>query len=140
MKQLTQIDKAFLLKKTSLFASLDADLLLTLSDKFECETYKKGTKIFEIDQESGKIYLLVEGTVLISNRQGSPLAELRTLEIFGDEGVLSEKRRGYDAFCQTDALLLTLSQSHLLAILGECPTVAIHLLETYAANVDFRKR
>ena len=139
MKQLTQIEKAFLLKKTSLFASLDADLLLTIADKFESENYKKGTKIFEIDQESGRIYLLIEGSVLISNRQGSPLAELRSLEIFGDEGVLSEKRRSYDAFCQTDVLLLTLSHSHLLAILGECPSIAIQLLEAYASNIDFRK-
>lgn len=139
MKHLTQIDKAFLLKKTPLFASLDVDLLLTVSDKFESEHYKKGTKIFEVDQESGRIYLLIEGSVLISHRQGAPLAELRPLEIFGDEGVLSEKKRGYDAFCQTDAFLLTLSQSHLLAILGECPTVAITLLEMYAAHTDFRK-
>ncbi len=140
MKQLSMIDRAFFLKKTPLFSSLDVDLLLTIADKLESEIYKKGTKIFEIDQEAGRLYMLVEGSVLIKNRQQTPLAELRPPEVFGDEALLAGKKRGYDAYCETDVLLLTLSHSHLTALLEECPPISLYLLEAYASNIDFRKR
>lgn len=140
MKPLTLIDKAFLLKKNILFTSLDIDLLLTIGDKMEVEEYKKGAKIFEIGQDGNRLYIIVEGIILIKNQQQTTLAELTSLDTFGDEAVLSEKPRAYDAVCHTDTLLLTLSQSHLLAILAECPSVSAALLEAYASVTKFRKK
>jgi CRP/FNR family cyclic AMP-dependent transcriptional regulator len=140
MKTLTLIDKAFLLKKNTLFAGLDIDLLLTIADKMEVESYKKGAKIFEIGQEGTRLYIIVEGIVLIKNSAQNTLAELTSSDTFGDEAALSQKQRAYDALCHTDTHLLTLSQSHLVAILAECPSVSSALIEAYASVTDFRKR
>ncbi len=93
MKPLNLIDKAFLLKKTPLFGTLDLDLLLTISDKMDLSLFKNGAKIFSMDQEAHRMYLIVEGKINIFNRQGELLSELGAGEFFGDEALFNEKPR-----------------------------------------------
>lgn len=106
----------------------------------EIGEFKVGTKVFQVDQEALRMYLIVEGEVSITDRSGRLLASLLKGEFFGDEAVFNEKTRGYNAHCFTNVIVLSLSRSHLLAIISECPSVAISLLEAYSANIDFRKR
>ncbi len=138
MKALTLIDKAFLLKKTTLFGSLDLDLLLTIADKLDLMRYKKGESIFTNGQEANLMYLIAEGSVSIKCNEIE--ADLSKGEFFGDESVFNEKARAYSATCSGSATLFTLSRNHLLGIIAECPSVAIALLEAYSARVNFRNR
>lgn len=140
MRNFNLIDKAFMLKKTSLFASLDLDLLLSIADKMESLQYRPADKIFQLDQDAHRMYLVISGQVTIEDRSGIQLAELAPGEFFGDEAMFNEKRRSYVALCNTKVELLALSRSHLLSILHECPTVAIALLEAYSAHLPFRQR
>lgn len=138
--KLNLIDKAFLLKKTSLFGSLDLDLLLTISDHLEMVSHRTSEKVFQLDQDAHRMYLIVDGRVLIQNKEGQSLAELSAGEFFGDESLFHERPRTYEAICATPLTLLALSRSHLLSIIAECPTVAIALLEAYTHGTEFRKR
>lgn len=138
MKELNLIDKAFLLKKTSLFGSLDLDLLLTIADKLDSIAYSKGDLIFNSGQDANQMYLIADGSVLIEHQQKQ--TKLCTGEFFGDEAVFNEKSRAYTAKSLTPTLLLTLSRNHLLGIIAECPSVAVALLEAYSANIGFRNR
>lgn len=138
--KLNLIDKAFLLKKTTLFGSLGLDLLLTISDRLELITHRCGEKVFQLDQDAQRMYLIVEGRVLIQGKQGEQLALLGPGEFFGDESLLYERPRGYEAICETPLMLLALSRSHLLSIIAECPSVALALLEAYIRHIPFRKR
>lgn len=140
MKNLNIIEKAFLLKKTRLFGNLDLDLLLTISDKMELVSFEANEKIFNIKQDANRMYLIVEGTVLIRDNSKKILAELKGGDFFGDESLFNEKPRTYEAISQTDTVHLTLSRIHLLTIISECPTVAVGLLEAYTAAIDFRIR
>jgi len=140
MKHLNLINKAFLLQKTTLFGKLDLDLLLTISDKMEMVQFREKEKIFQCDQEAYKMYLVIEGTVAIHNRERILLAELGRGEFFGDEALFNEQLRGYGAEATGPTTLLSLSRTHLLSILMECPQVSIALLEAYTANIAFRER
>jgi len=140
MKLLNLIDKAFLLKKTSLFGSLDLDFLLTISDKMELLHYPQNEKIIQFDQNAHRMYLIVEGKVKIHDKQGQKLAELGNGEFFGDEGMFGDRTRAYEAMCVSFVSLLALSRSHLHSIIDECPSVALALLEAYSTHIDFRKR
>lgn len=140
MRQLTLIDKAFLLKKTTLFGSLDLDLLLSISDKMDLIRFREKDKIFQFDQHGHRMYLIVEGSVRIQGREEKELGTLIQGEFFGDESMFNDKPRAYEAVCRTTVSLLALSRSHLLSIIVECPTVAVALLEAYATYMDFRKR
>jgi len=68
------------------------------------------------------------------------MAEIGKGDYFGDESLFNEQARGYSVVAKTDALFLTLSRSHLLSIISECPSVAVSLLQTYAQQIPCRHR
>ena len=139
MKRITLLDKAFLLKKTPLFGTLDLDLLLPIADKLELIDYDKGEVIFSAKDQAHRMYLIIQGTVALKNSEGVLLTELKAPGFFGDEAIFNEQPRAYSAISQTDALLLTLSRTHLLTIISECPSVAVGFLQVYSAALPFRK-
>lgn len=140
MKPLNLIDKAFLLKRTALFGSLDLDLLLTIADKLEPASFRPGEVIFSVDHDANQMYLIVEGEVIVENRKKEVLETLTPGEFFGDESIFNEKNRAYRAMSSAGSLLLSLSRNHLLGIIAECPSVALALLEAYSVGIDFRRR
>ncbi|MCH9609600.1 MAG: hypothetical protein S4CHLAM45_15320 [Chlamydiales bacterium] len=136
MKTLKLIDKAFRLKKSHLFGSLDLDLLLTIADKLGQISFREDEIIFSHSQDANQMYLIIEGSVSIDNSK--KVVELGVGDFFGDESIFNEKPRAYTAKCMKGATMLTLTRNHLLGIIAECPSVAIALLEAYSANIDFR--
>jgi CRP/FNR family transcriptional regulator, cyclic AMP receptor protein len=140
MRSLNLIDKAFLLKKSSLFSALDLDLLLSIADKMESVHYRPMDLVFQFDQDAYRMYLIISGHVSIFDKNGVQIAELSAGDFFGDEAMFNEKRRTYKASCKTKVELLSLSRSHLLTIIHECPSVALSLLEAYSATLSFRSR
>lgn len=139
MKKLNIIDKAFLLKKSSLFSALDLDLLLTIADKMELHSFKEGESIFTSGQEGKNMFLIVQGNVGILQDSEETFI-LQQGEFFGDEAVFSEKNREYTAKCTTSVTALSLTRNHILGIIGECPSVAVALLECYTRKVSYRQR
>ena len=140
MKRLNLIDKAFLLKRTSIFGTLDLDLLLAIADKLEAVEFDAGEVIFPIGQEAHRMYLIARGSVVIQDGHHRPLAQLATADIFGDESLFNEKPRAYEAISETDTLLMTLSRSYLSSIFSEYPSVALSFLQEYASSATFRPR
>lgn len=138
MRNINLIDKAFLLKKTSLFGALDLDLLLTIADKMEYLHFRQNEKVFQHDQEAHRMYLIVSGLISVQDNAGETLAELKSGDFFGDESMFSNNPRTYAASCETPTTLLALSRSHLLSIITECPSVALSLLEAYSTNLVYR--
>lgn len=140
MNYLTLIDKAFLLKQTKLFEMLDLDLLLIISDKLGSVEFTAGDVIFANGEVALRMYFIVKGIVEIKSAEEKILANLHAPDFFGDEDLLSEQMRGYQAVSQTDTLLLTLSKTNLLTIISECPQVAVGLLQAYTSYNIFRPR
>ncbi|MBI3901027.1 MAG: cyclic nucleotide-binding domain-containing protein, partial [Chlamydiia bacterium] len=127
------IEKAFFLKKVRIFNDLDLELLLAIAEKLHEDDYDAGEKIFTPGQVANRIYLIEKGVVQIFDTTLHLQAELLVGDYFGDESLFNEQSRSYSAICKSDALFLTLSRSHLLSIISECPSVAVSLLQTYAS-------
>lgn len=138
MSKITLIDKAFFLKRTPLFNGLDLDLLLAIADKLQVATFEKGETVFAINEEAFRMYFIVKGSVEIRDARRNVLATLKREEFFGDESLFNDKGRAYEVFCKTETTLLTLSRTNLLAIISECPSVAVGLLQAYASLATFR--
>jgi CRP-like cAMP-binding protein len=132
MKYFTLVDKAFFLKKTPLFGSLDLDLLLAIADKMNVVQFKEGETIFEDREEGFRMYFIVKGEVGVSKSQ-TPLMEK---EFFGEEALFNEKPRAYKAIARKETTLMALSKTHLLTIISECPSVALGFLQVYTASVS----
>jgi CRP/FNR family transcriptional regulator, cyclic AMP receptor protein len=128
----SQIEKAFFLKKLKLFAELDLEILLSIAEKLHEDDYDKSETIFSRGQVANRIYFIAKGEVEIEGKR------LKELDYFGDESLFNDRPRDYAAIARTDALLLTLSRSHLLSIISECPSVAIALLQAYSQQLSSR--
>lgn len=139
MKKLTLIDRAFLLEKTPLFSSLDLDALLPIADKLQQNTFLNGDIIFDIDDRAERMYLIAEGEVTLFNASESPLATLGAADFFGDEALFNDLPRAYRAKATKVSTVLCLTQTNLLTIIAECPSVAVGLLQTYAKEMPLRK-
>lgn len=119
------IDKAFLLKKTQLFSSLDLEELLTIADKLEELSLSPDQTV---PQDGQRLFIVASGTLLINDTTYGPNT------FFGDRPLFHPSASAPKATTQTAATLLTLSRPHLLTIITECPSVALSLLEIYAKN------
>jgi CRP-like cAMP-binding protein len=132
MKKIGLIDKAFLLKRTPLFSSLDLDLILAAADKLGLSLYDPGEVIFAQGEEAHKMFFIARGAVnLIANDLTVSLAPL---DFFGDEALFNEKPRMYEARAASETALLTMTRTNLLTIISECPSVAVGLLQVYSAK------
>lgn len=132
------IEKAFFLKKTRLFCDLELEILLAIAEKLHEDDYDKEERVFTTGQVANRIYLIAEGSVQILDDQKKVLAELLAGDFFGDESLFNEQQRAYHAICKSDTLFLTLSRSHLLSLISECPSVAVTLLQIYSQALPCR--
>ena len=140
MSELTLIDRAFLLKKTALFRGLDLDTLLIIADKAGISDLRAGEPVFQLGMEGAHLYVVVHGSVAILDPNDEVLCTLGPSHFFGDESVFSESVRPYGAKCESPVRLLSIVRSHLLAIIYECPSVALQLLREYARVLSPERR
>jgi CRP-like cAMP-binding protein len=140
MKPLSLIEKAFFLKKVRPFSELDLDLLLAIAEKLHYDDYDANERVFSHGQAANRMYLIVRGRVEIQDEKFSPLYQIGNEDFFGDESLFNEQPRSYGAVCKADTELLTLSRSHLLSIISECPSVAVSLLQCYAQQLPCRAK
>jgi CRP-like cAMP-binding protein len=138
MKPLSLIEKAFFLKKVRLFSELDFELLLSVAEKLHDDDYDAQEKVFMTGQVANRIYFIAHGSVQLLDERMRPMIDLGAGEFFGDESLFNESQRSYGAICKTDSMLLTLSRSHLLSIISECPSVAVSMLQAYASSLPCR--
>lgn len=138
MKPLSLIEKAFFLKKVRLFSELDFELLLSVAEKLHDDDYDAQEKVFMTGQVANRIYFIAQGSVQLLDERMRLIADLGAGEFFGDESLFNESQRCYGAICKTDSMLLTLSRSHLLSIISECPSVAVSMLQAYASSLPCR--
>jgi CRP/FNR family cyclic AMP-dependent transcriptional regulator len=134
------IEKAFFLKKLRLFSDLDLEILLAIAEKLHEDDYDKDEKVFTPGQVANRMYLIVEGTVQLYDEQRRQITELHAGDYFGDESLFNEQPRSYAALCKSDTLFFTLSRSHLLSIISECPSVAVTLMQSYSQQLPCRYR
>jgi CRP-like cAMP-binding protein len=138
MKSLTLIEKAFFLKKVKFFADLELDLLLAVAEKLHYDEYDQNECVFSFGQTANRVYFLMQGSIKILDERMRLLTELGPNDLFGDESLFNEQTRSYTAICKQDSLLLTLSRSHLLSVISECPSIAVSLLHSYAQQLPCR--
>ena len=132
------IEKAFFLKKHRLFNELELELLLAIAEKLHEDDFDAEEKIFLSAQVANRIYFIEKGNVEIFDDKNRILATLSGGGYFGDESLFNEQPRSYSAICKTDTLLLSLSRSHLLSTISECPSIAIALLQVYSQQLPCR--
>jgi CRP/FNR family cyclic AMP-dependent transcriptional regulator len=134
------IEKAFILKKSPLFAGIDLDLLLSLADKATLGRFEAEEIIFGHAQEGSRLYIVAEGRVALTGKEDLFISEIRGTDFFGDEALFNDRPRGYSAVALENVLLVSLSKTHLMGFMNECPAALINLMQIWASRTDLRPR
>ncbi len=91
------IDKISLLRQIEYFSDLTEDQLNTLASSAELKSSAKHRFIFREDEESSKIYVLVNGTVKLGNYSSDKREVIKTIlhprALFGESSLSKEKIR-----------------------------------------------
>jgi CRP/FNR family transcriptional regulator len=138
MKPFSLIEASLFLKNVPLFRELELDILLAIADKIYQETYEKNDVIFDTNQKANKIYFIGKGKVWLMDEKKENKKILQQEEFFGEEPLFNRLPRTYQAIADEQTLILSLTKSHLLTIISECPSVAIALLESYTKQTKNR--
>lgn len=140
MNHFTLIEKAFFLKKTPMFSSLELDLLFPISDKLSLIEIDDNEIIFDVGENAYSIYLIAKGEVTVYGSDKKEICILKQGELFGEESIFSGSPRAYKTYSRTKVQLLNLSQSDLLALIHEYPNIATGFIEMYTKVIPFRPR
>ncbi len=138
MKHLTLIDKAFFLKRTPLFSSLDLNMLLPLADKLALAAFDPQDYLFVAGEEAHRMYFILKGEIDIYSGTGRLICRLKKGDFFGEESLFNNKPRAYSALSPVRSEVFTLSRSNLFAIISEYPSVALGFLQVYTSALDIR--
>lgn len=134
MKEPNLIEKAFLLKKTSIFSEINLDNLLLIADKVDTIPASKGQILFKPGQVPQFFYILLEGEVEVSYQNYSET--LGPGDLFGDVSLFKKIPYDYQAESKAQSTLIAITKKQISSILAECPSVAIQLLEQFAEKIN----
>ena len=113
-----------LLNQSPLFGNLDAVRTQRLAALFSTRLFQPGEVIFSVGDPSETLYLICEGQVdLVADRKRAqePFCTLHRGDFFGEEALLLDDPRFYQAVAQGDAILLALPVNRYLAIHQDLP-------------------
>ncbi|HUI87159.1 MAG TPA: cyclic nucleotide-binding domain-containing protein [Anaerolineales bacterium] len=131
------------LKKIHLFAGLSDEQLETVAMQFTDEEREAGTIIFEEGTQGDTFYLILSGKAIVfrkrkkkGNGEGEQrLATLVAGDYFGEEALLTNRRRNASVRVEEEAVLLSLPRTKFLALLKQIP----HLRPNFEISVESRK-
>ena len=138
MKNLTLIDKAFLLKRTPPFSSLNLDLLLAIADKLVPLLFEDKDVIFDSGEEANRMYFIASGKIKVEDEKSAAEQFLETGNFFGEESLFNNQPRKYTTTAVDKTQLLALTRTNLYTIISECPSVAVGFLQVYTSSFSHR--
>ncbi|MEE9239587.1 MAG: cyclic nucleotide-binding domain-containing protein [bacterium] len=129
---LSNIEKALFLKTVNLFESMTPDQLKILTNISEEVDYQAGDILFNENDPSDYLYVIVDGEIEIVKNHGSagelrlavlhPKASFGELTLFGNEG------RSATAIANKDSTFLAIEKEHLLLLIKENPAISTTIL------------
>jgi CRP/FNR family transcriptional regulator, cyclic AMP receptor protein len=127
------------LKNVPFFAKLSPDELRDLAERLVPRRFGSGQVIFHLGDPGGLLYIILEGTVKISNAtpegQEALLAILGTGDFFGELALLDDASRSATAEALQPTQTITLHRDEFIRFLSDNPEFAYHVLQTLARRI-----
>jgi CRP-like cAMP-binding protein len=128
-----------LIKHVDVFKTLAAEDVDTLVEGSTEKLVAEGEHVFSKDDLSDSLYIIKRGVIAIY-RNGDKLAELYDGEMFGEMGVLDEKKRAADAIAEKPTQLILISKKLLHSVIDGRMSIEMKIrrkiLERHSANIS----
>lgn len=132
-------ERILILKSTSIFSEVNTDDLRVVVEEMQEEAYFPGEHVFEINDPSDRMYIVLTGKIGISihrdPRVKDFVTELGPGECFGEMGPIDGSPRSGTAHVLEDALLLYLDKLKLHGLIASYPELALGLLRGMSMRV-----
>jgi CRP/FNR family cyclic AMP-dependent transcriptional regulator len=132
-------DRIMILKSTSIFSEVSTDDLRVVVEEMQEEAYFPGEHVFEINDPSDRMYIVLTGKIGISihrdPRVKDFVTELGPGECFGEMGPIDGSPRSGTAHVLEDSLLLYLDKLKLHGLIASYPELALGLLRGMSTRV-----
>jgi len=112
------------LKKIHLFHGLSDDQFGIIAAEFTEATYPSQAVIFDENSVGDTFFLIFRGKVIVSRKRRKKEEQLAILEqgdYFGEEALLTNRKRSATVRVQEDVLLLSLTRQKFIALLKKIP-------------------
>lgn len=107
------------------------DLLEVFRDSEDVFEVPAGTVIIEEGQEGDRMYVVMEGEVLISLK-GRQLATAQPGEIVGEMALINSELRSATVTATTDCVLASIDQASFDSLLRHVPDFTLHVMNVLA--------
>lgn len=132
-------ERILILKSTSIFSEVNTDDLRVVVEEMQEEAYFPGEHVFEINDPSDRMYIVLTGKIGISihrdPRVKDFVTELGPGECFGEMGPIDGAPRSGTACVLEDSLLLYLDKLKLHGLIASYPELALGLLRGMSVRV-----
>src|ERR1017187_1029482 len=132
-------ERILILKSTSIFSEVNTDDLRVVVEEMQEEAYFPGEHVFEINDPSDRMYIVLTGKIGISIHRDPKVkdfvTELGAGECFGEMGPLDGSPRSGTAHVLEDSLLLYLDKLKLHGLIASYPELALGLLRGMSMRV-----
>lgn len=125
-------ERIILLKQTPIFSEVSTEDLRVVAHELEEEVCFSGERVFDINDPSDRMYIIVSGRIGISLEKSTAdkkfIAELGIKECFGEMGMFDDLPRSATAFVMEDSVLLSLDKAKLRALIINYPELSLGIL------------
>jgi CRP-like cAMP-binding protein len=132
-------ERILILKSTSIFSEVNTDDLRVVVEEMQEEAYFPGEHVFEINDPSDRMYIVLTGKIGISIHRDPKVkdfvTELGAGECFGEMGPIDGSPRSGTAHVLEDSLLLYLDKLKLHGLIASYPELALGLLRGMSMRV-----
>ena len=132
-------DRIVILKRTPIFKEVATDDLRVVVEEMEEEAYFVGERVFEINDPSDRMYIVLTGKIGISIRPDPKIKDYVSIVepggCFGEMGPLDGSPRSATAHVMEDSHLLYLDKLKLHGLIASYPELAFGLLHGMSARV-----
>ena len=132
-------DRILLLKNSTVFAEVAVEDLQVVAHVLEAEFYVKGDRIFDIDEQGERMYMIHTGKIGISTNPSPEAIEfVATLgpgEFFGEMNLLDDLPRSATAHVVEDAELFSIERGKLRNLVINYPELSFGMLKSLSMRL-----
>ena len=123
------------LSKIPLLYGLEPDELKFVLALCKSESFSTGEIIFKEATPSHSMYILLSGNVDIKTEKNGVIFTLRSCDIFGEIGLITQRHRSASAEAHSDCNLLRIDHVEFNLLAGKKPRISSILMKNISTNL-----
>ena len=132
-------ERVLLFKRSPMFSEVKTEDLRAVAQELQEEVFLAGERVFDINEHSDHMYILVTGRVGISINPDPSVkefvAELGPGEFFGEMSMLDDLARSATVHVLEDSCALSLEKARLRALIIHYPELALGMLRGFSIRL-----